>query len=82
MSSACSARNGRSDPFGAVAKDGYIWGRGTKDDKDKLTANLITMLLAKRLDVPLDRDLIFLAEAGEEGTTHRGHRFHGERALR
>src|SRR5580704_2620969 len=20
------------DPFGAVAKDGYIWGRGTKDD--------------------------------------------------
>src|ERR1700756_3530438 len=28
------------DPFGAVAKDGYIWGRGTKDDKDKLTANL------------------------------------------
>ena len=24
------------DPFGAVAKDGYIWGRGTKDDKDKL----------------------------------------------
>jgi acetylornithine deacetylase/succinyl-diaminopimelate desuccinylase-like protein len=60
------------DPFGAVAKDGYIWGRGTKDDKDKLTANLITMLLAKRLDVPLDRDLIFLAEAGEEGTTTVG----------
>ena len=60
------------DPFGAVAKDVYIWGRGTKDDKDKLTANLITMLLAKRLDVPLDRDLIFLAEAGEEGTTTVG----------
>jgi acetylornithine deacetylase/succinyl-diaminopimelate desuccinylase-like protein len=60
------------DPFGAVAKDGYIWGRGTKDDKDKLTANLITMLLAKKLDVPLDRDLIFLAEAGEEGTTRVG----------
>src|ERR1700686_5535141 len=60
------------DPFGAVQKDGYIWGRGTKDDKDKLTANLITMLLAKRLDIPLDRDLIFLAEAGEEGTTTVG----------
>jgi acetylornithine deacetylase/succinyl-diaminopimelate desuccinylase-like protein len=63
------------DPFGAVAKDGYIWGRGTKDDKDKLTANLITMLLAKRLDVPLDRDLIFLAEAGEEGTSTVGINF-------
>ena len=63
------------DPFAAVAKDGYIWSRGTKDDKDKLTANLITMLLAKRLDVPLDRDLIFLAEAGEEGTSSVGINF-------
>src|SRR4051812_35156337 len=31
------------DPFGAVVEDGYIWGRGTKDDKPILTANLITM---------------------------------------
>lgn len=53
-------------PFGAVVKDGFVWGRGTADDKDKLTANLMTMLLAKRLHVPLDRDLIFLAESGEE----------------
>ena len=22
------------DPFGAVVKDGYVWGRGTTDDKD------------------------------------------------
>jgi acetylornithine deacetylase/succinyl-diaminopimelate desuccinylase-like protein len=54
------------DPFGAVLKDGYIWGRGARDDKDKLAANLMVMLLAKRLAVPLDRDLIFLAESGEE----------------
>src|SRR6516165_116169 len=26
------------DPFGAVMKDGYIWGRGSIDDKDKLIA--------------------------------------------
>src|SRR5262249_10734620 len=31
-------------PFGAVIKDGYVWGRGSKDDKPVLTANLITML--------------------------------------
>ena len=47
-------------------KDGYVWGRGTPDDKDKLTANLMTLLLAKRAGLPLDRDLIFLAESAEE----------------
>ena len=54
------------DPFGAVMKDGYIWGRGSKDDKPVLVANLITMLMLKRQAVPLDRDVIFLAESGEE----------------
>lgn len=54
------------DPFGAVVKDGYIWGRGARDDKDKLAANLMVMLLAKRMGTALDRDLIFLAESGEE----------------
>lgn len=54
------------DPFGAVLKDGYIWGRGTTDDKDKLVAVLMSFLLVKRSGVTLDRDLIFLAESGEE----------------
>jgi acetylornithine deacetylase/succinyl-diaminopimelate desuccinylase-like protein len=54
------------DPFGAVMKDGYIWGRGTTDDKDKLAAILMTFLLLKRSGAPLDRDVIFLAEPGEE----------------
>ncbi|HKE84521.1 MAG TPA: M20/M25/M40 family metallo-hydrolase [Vicinamibacterales bacterium] len=54
------------DPFGAVVKDGYIWGRGSKDDKPVLAANLIAMLMLKRLGIALDRDVIFLAESGEE----------------
>ena len=54
------------DPFGAVMKDGYIWGRGSRDDKPILAANLMVMLLLKRGGVPLDRDVIFMAEAGEE----------------
>ena len=54
------------DPFGAVIKDGYVWGRGSVDDKPVLAANLMTMLLLKRSAAPLDRDVIFLAEAGEE----------------
>jgi acetylornithine deacetylase/succinyl-diaminopimelate desuccinylase-like protein len=54
------------DPFGAVMKDGYIWGRGARDDKPVLAANLMVVLLLKRANVPLDRDVIFLAESGEE----------------
>lgn len=60
------------DPFGATVKDGYVWGRGTTDDKDKLVANLMLMLLLKRTGVTLDRDIIFLAEAGEESATEVG----------
>ena len=40
----------------------------------------MTMLLLKRLNVPLDRDVIFLAEAGEEGTTRVGIELHGRRS--
>ena len=36
------------DPFGAVMKDGYVWGRGSVDDKPVLAANLMVMLLLKR----------------------------------
>lgn len=57
------------DPFGAILKDGYVWGRGSVDDKPVLTATLMTMLLLKRNHVPLDRDVIFLAESGEEADT-------------
>ena len=62
-------------PFSAARDGGYIYGRGTIDDKDNVTASLMTMLLLKRLNVPLDRDVIFLAEAGEEGTTRVGIQF-------
>jgi acetylornithine deacetylase/succinyl-diaminopimelate desuccinylase-like protein len=54
------------DPFAAVMKDGYIWGRGTRDDKPNLAANLMVMLLLKRSGASLDRDVIFLAESAEE----------------
>ncbi len=59
-------------PFSAAREDGYIYGRGTVDDKDNVTACLMTMLLLKRNNVALDRDVIFLAEAGEEGSTQYG----------
>lgn len=62
-------------PFSAAREGGFIYGRGTVDDKDNVTGALMTMLLLKRLSVPLDRDVIFLAEAGEEGSTRIGIQF-------
>jgi acetylornithine deacetylase/succinyl-diaminopimelate desuccinylase-like protein len=54
-------------PFSATRDGGYVYGRGAVDDKDNLTAALMTMLLLKRSGMALDRDVIFVAEAGEEG---------------
>jgi acetylornithine deacetylase/succinyl-diaminopimelate desuccinylase-like protein len=59
-------------PFSAARESGYIYGRGTVDDKDNVAASLMVMVLLKRLNVPLDRDVIFLAESGEEGSTRVG----------
>src|SRR3989441_4570600 len=59
-------------PFSATREGGYVYGRGTVDDKDNLTAALMTMLTLKRLNAPLDRDVIFLSEAGEEGNSNFG----------
>ena len=59
-------------PFSATRDGGYVYGRGAVDDKDNVAAGLMMMLMLKRLNVPLDRDVIFLAEAGEEGATRVG----------
>lgn len=64
-----------ADPFSGIRKDGYIYGRGTLDDKDNVAAGMMVMILLKRLGVELDRDVIFLAEAGEEGTPDVGINF-------
>jgi acetylornithine deacetylase/succinyl-diaminopimelate desuccinylase-like protein len=59
-------------PFGAVRDGGYVYGRGTLDDKDNVVAALMSILLLKRSGLTLDRDVIFLAESGEEGHTRVG----------
>ena len=62
-------------PFAAARDGGYVYGRGTVDDKDNVVAGLMIMLMLKRNNVALDRDVIFLAEAGEEGSTRVGIQF-------
>jgi acetylornithine deacetylase/succinyl-diaminopimelate desuccinylase-like protein len=59
-------------PFSATRDGGFVYGRGAIDDKDNLAAAVMTMLLLKRLNVPLDRDVILLAESGEEGQSNLG----------
>ena len=59
-------------PFSATREGGYVYGRGTVDDKDNVAAVLMVLLTLKRLNVPLDRDVIALFEAGEEGSTRVG----------
>ena len=62
-------------PFSATRDGGYVYARGAIDDKDNVTAGLMTLVMLKRQGVPLDRDVIFLAESGEEGNSNFGIQF-------
>ena len=58
------------DPFAGEIRDGYLYGRGAIDDKGMLAANLMTMLLLKRMlagsGETLSRDVVFVATPDEE----------------
>ncbi len=53
-------------PFGGEIHEECVWGRGALDMKNLVTMELVTLLLIKRLEIPLARDVIFLAVADEE----------------
>jgi acetylornithine deacetylase/succinyl-diaminopimelate desuccinylase-like protein len=59
-------------PFSAARDHGYVYGRGVLDNKWQVAAGMMTLLMLKRGNVPLDRDVIFVAEAGEEADTKPG----------
>jgi acetylornithine deacetylase/succinyl-diaminopimelate desuccinylase-like protein len=67
-----AAKWGKFGPFSAARDGGFIYGRGTLDDKDNMSTGMMTIILLKRMKVPLDRDVIFVAEAGEEAATAMG----------
>jgi acetylornithine deacetylase/succinyl-diaminopimelate desuccinylase-like protein len=54
-------------PFQATERDGYLYGRGTIDDKGPLAATAIAMRTLAPLRDTLDRDIILLGTAAEEG---------------
>ncbi|PYT09124.1 MAG: hypothetical protein DMF49_03200 [Acidobacteria bacterium] len=54
------------DPFEAVEKEGFLYGRGVIDDKGMAAAAVETMLLIKRSGEGRARDLILILEGDEE----------------
>jgi acetylornithine deacetylase/succinyl-diaminopimelate desuccinylase-like protein len=55
-----------ADPFGGALRGGYIYGRGAVDDKNLLAAEMAVLLELRERRVPLQRDVILLAESDEE----------------
>ncbi len=55
------------DPFGGVIKDGYVFGRGAIDFKGGMAVFARAAMMLAEKKIPLARDVIFLAEADEEG---------------
>lgn len=53
-------------PFAGEVADGCVWGRGAVDMKGAVAQQLMVLLLLKRLNIPLQRDVIFAATADEE----------------
>jgi acetylornithine deacetylase/succinyl-diaminopimelate desuccinylase-like protein len=62
-------------PFAAEIRDGYLWGRGSLDNKGGGLIGVLTMLMAKRLGSALPRELVVLALADEEAGSGHGSRF-------
>jgi acetylornithine deacetylase/succinyl-diaminopimelate desuccinylase-like protein len=54
------------DPFGALIRDGNIWGRGTLDMKGIAIQQLTALVTMKRLGIVPPRDIVMLSTADEE----------------
>ncbi len=56
----------KAPPFSGEIIEGAMYGRGAQDMKNLGLAQLVVMVMLKREQVALDRDVIFLATADEE----------------
>ncbi len=54
------------DPFSGVIREGYLYGRGTLDNKSMGIVEMMVLLILKREKIPLKRDILFFATADEE----------------
>jgi acetylornithine deacetylase/succinyl-diaminopimelate desuccinylase-like protein len=57
---------GAIDPFGAVIKDGQIWGRGSLDMKGLAVEQMTALIELKRAGIVPPRDIVMLSTVDEE----------------
>ena len=62
-------------PFEGEIRDGYLWGRGSMDNKGPGIMEVLAFVMLKRLGVPLRRDVVLAAMADEEQGGAKGARF-------
>jgi acetylornithine deacetylase/succinyl-diaminopimelate desuccinylase-like protein len=55
------------DPFAGVISGGYLYGRGSFDDKGAIAVFAAAAMRLARAGVPLKRDIVLVFEADEEG---------------
>jgi acetylornithine deacetylase/succinyl-diaminopimelate desuccinylase-like protein/beta-lactamase class A len=58
------------DPFAGLIKDGHVYGRGAIDFKGGVAVFARAAMMLAENRIPLARDVIFLAEADEEGAPY------------
>ena len=54
------------DPYSGAVANGYVYGRGALDMKGMGVMELMTLLLLRRLEAPLERDVLLLCTCDEE----------------
>ena len=60
------------DPFGAIIRDGYIWGRGTLDMKGIGVMQLMSLIAIHNSGVTPSRDIVMICTTDEETGGERG----------
>jgi acetylornithine deacetylase/succinyl-diaminopimelate desuccinylase-like protein len=60
------------DPFAAIVRDGWIWGRGTLDMKSVGVQQLTALVTMKAMGIVPARDIVMLSTADEESNGERG----------
>ncbi len=60
------------DPFGAIVRDGFIWGRGTLDMKGIGVQHLMALIALHNSGITPSRDMVMISTADEESGGERG----------